>query len=368
MNERVMQFRVGVMVVATVFITAFLVVMFNGFPSFVEGNYTVYVDFPSAPGIAVGTPVLKSGITIGRVTKVRFAEDVDPQYTGVIVTLEIDANRKLHRNEQPQISQKLLGDTFIEFVRQPAGPVVPVKQPEQPETYQPGEMMRGRVSSDALQAIGQLEGNLATTMQSMARTSDEIGLLARRVNDLLRSNDEQLVRIVNKAETALDQINAAASSANDLIGNPQLRDNVMKVSTELPQVLERLNQAVSSMRQTFESADRNLRNVEGLTKPLGERGSQLIGNIEVATENINRLVDQLNTFATALNTSNGTLGQLINDPKLYQQISETLANVNCLMQELKPIMRDVRAFSDKVSRHPEVLGVRGAIRPSSGIK
>jgi len=32
------------------------------------------------------------------------------------------------------------------------------------------------------------------------------------------------------------------------------------------------------------------------------------------------------------------------------------------------VAHDVRAFSDKIARHPEVLGVKGAVQSSTGIK
>ena len=43
-------------------------------------------------------------------------------------------------------------------------------------------------------------------------------------------------------------------------------------------------------------------------------------------------------------------------------------NVEQITNDLKPIVADARVFTDKIARHPEVLGVRGAIKPSSGIK
>jgi hypothetical protein len=32
------------------------------------------------------------------------------------------------------------------------------------------------------------------------------------------------------------------------------------------------------------------------------------------------------------------------------------------------ILKDLETFADKLARHPELLGVRGAIRPSEGLK
>ena len=274
MNERVVQFRVGVMVLATVFITAIMIALFDGFPALVERPYTLYLKFNDAPGITPGTPVTKSGIRIGRVTDVKFAEDIDPTFTGVIVTVHIEANRSIHRDEVPQVKTTLLGgDSKIEFVRRrpPDGAgIVPVKDPN--KDIPPGSMIEGELKDDPMSAIGNLEGNMGTTMRSLARTSDEIGMLARRVNDLIQNNDEQLIRIVGKAETTLDTITATANSANSLIGDPMLRQNVLKVAADLPKTLAEMNNALATMRQTFDTADRNLRNVEGLTRPLGDSG------------------------------------------------------------------------------------------------
>jgi phospholipid/cholesterol/gamma-HCH transport system substrate-binding protein len=369
MNERVVQFRVGVMVLATVFITAIMVVLFDGFPNLVEGPYTLYVDFPEAPGISIGTPVRKSGILIGRVSKVQFAEDLDPKLEGVVITVQIDNNRRVRRNEIPQIAKSLLGDAFIEFVpgrrRTRPGPPMPA---DSAEFLNAGEMVEGEAPSDPFAALANLQTGMASTMQSIAETSDEIGNLSRRVNSLLRSNDQQLVRIVNKAELALDSIHETAKNANQLLGDPMVRDNILKTAADLPKVLESMTQALDSLQDTFMAANRNFSNLEGLTKPLGARGPQLVSSLEQAVGNINVLSRDLRMFSTMINNNQGTLGQLINDPALYQQVSQTVAKVNCILNEVQPIVRNVKVLSDKVSRHPEVLGVRGAIKPSSGIQ
>ena len=66
-----MKFRVGVMVLATLFIAGILVLLFGDTRSLVSGSYTIYIHFTEAPGVTDGTPVRKSGILIGRVHKVR---------------------------------------------------------------------------------------------------------------------------------------------------------------------------------------------------------------------------------------------------------------------------------------------------------
>ena len=64
----------------------------------------------------------------------------------------------------------------------------------------------------------------------------------------------------------------------------------------------------------------------------------------------------------------GSLGQLLNNPELYQHLNRAAKNIDELTRQLKPILDDARVFSDKIARHPETLGVRGAIQRSPGIK
>ena len=45
-----------------------------------------------------------------------------------------------------------------------------------------------------------------------------------------------------------------------------------------------------------------------------------------------------------------------------------MQNVQELSTQLRPILNDTRVFTDKIARHPETLGIRGAIQRSPGIK
>ena len=66
MDERVMQFRVGVLFLGTLILVAILLVLFGKMPTYV-GTYPVRVEFENAAGISKGSPVRKNGMLIGRV-------------------------------------------------------------------------------------------------------------------------------------------------------------------------------------------------------------------------------------------------------------------------------------------------------------
>jgi phospholipid/cholesterol/gamma-HCH transport system substrate-binding protein len=69
-----------------------------------------------------------------------------------------------------------------------------------------------------------------------------------------------------------------------------------------------------------------------------------------------------------VNSEDGSVHRFVSDPELYENLSASAESLNVLVQSLDPILKDVRIFSDKIAAHPELLGVSGAIRGSSGIK
>jgi phospholipid/cholesterol/gamma-HCH transport system substrate-binding protein len=125
---------------------------------------------------------------------------------------------------------------------------------------------------------------------------------------------------------------------------------------------------IASIRTTVEGVDRNLRNLEGLTGPLGERGGEIVERVDRSVARLDELLGIMSDFGRKLNSGQGTFGKLMSDTELYDSLNATVKNIECLSRELKPIISDVRVFSDRIARHPEILGVRGAIQKSPGTK
>lgn len=357
MDERVVQFRTGVMVLAALITTGILVVLFGELPSMLRNTYPVYIHFPQAPGVTEDTPIRKSGLLIGRVASVGFAEGGQ----GVLITARIDPGVRLYRNEICRLKLSLLGDADIEFV--------PSNDRTLPaDLIKPGDVIVGLAPSDPLQLIGNLEGNITEAINSIARTSNEIGKLASQVNELLSGNQDQLSRIVDKVEVTFDNLNTAVTNANDVLGDPKLKEDIKQSLAELPEVLNKTRTAIDSLQNTVALADKNLKNVENFTKPLGDKGPSIVANIEQSTLKLDRLLTDFSSLTKRINSSEGSLNMFLNDPELYQNLNQAAENIACLTREMGPILNDARAFTDKIARHPERLGARGVFERSSGIK
>ena len=137
---------------------------------------------------------------------------------------------------------------------------------------------------------------------------------------------------------------------------------------DLPKLMADARQAMAGIQQTMATADENLNNLKGFTEPLGERGAALVMSIESSFNQLDQLVGQLALFSRAINNREGSLGQLVHNPELYQNLNRAVVNIERISRQLRPIINDVRIFTDKIARDPGRLGVRGALRQPSGIK
>ena len=358
MNERIVQFRVGVMVLATLIISAILVLLFGEMPSLVHGNYTINIRFTDAPGVSRHTPVRKSGIRIGRVTGIRFAEDDKT----VLVTVSIDASRRLYHNEVCQIMSSLvMGDTALEFARSnlTSLPKTPIED---------GETIDGVMSEDPGRAIASLQQGLSQTMSSVGGASRDMQLVLVRVDKLLEANEQRITKVIAQADDTLQVLQKTLTNTNEILGDAKVRDQFKQAVSQLPELLKDTRDTMNRMGQTIGSVEDNLHNLEGLTKPLGERGEILVRRIDTSTAKLDRLMDEVLGFTRDLNNPEGSLGKLVHDPEFYQHLNRAAKNVDELTRQLKPILDDARVFTDKIARHPESLGVRGAIQRNQGIK
>jgi phospholipid/cholesterol/gamma-HCH transport system substrate-binding protein len=354
MNERVMQFRVGVMVLATLLIAGILMLLLGGLPSW-KGTYQIRIKFPQAPGVSADTPVRKSGILIGRVTSHEFAED-----GGVIVTARIDRGITLRQNEVCRIRGSLLGDAVLEFI--PSG------RPQASDALiDTKRIQTGVVAADPLDVMRDFRADFSRAINSVVRTSDSMGDTMVHVNRMLTDNEDRIRHVIAQADETLTVTRTTFGNVNKMIGDEHTRQQLSKAMEDLPRMLSETRQVVGRMNDTITLVDRNLHNLEGVTEPLAQRGPELVARVDGTLAKADALMDEMRRFSQALNSQQGTLGQLIHNRELYDNLNRTAANIEELTRKLRPIVDDARIFSDKIARHPGII-VRDAIRPGVGTK
>lgn len=360
MSERQLQFRVGLLTIAAALIVAVMILQFGQLRQFWERRYPLAINFESAPGVYPGSPAKMNGLTIGSVRQVA----LDEKHGGVMVIVEINETFRIRKDSDPRLVRSLLGDTSIEFSAGNSREYLPS-----------GAKLRGQTATDPMEVVNRLEQKVAVTVDSFRQTSQEWQNLARNMNSLLETNDGNIKQIVERAAVALakftetmSEANTMLVSANRVIGDPKNQQNLQATLEALPQLTNDTRKAISAIQSAISQAEISMRNVNDLTGPLAKRGTSIATSFETTLKNMESLSGELNDFTQLVTKGDGALTKLATDPELYRNLNNSASSLALLLKNLEPVMRDMAIFSDKIARHPELLGVSGAIRGSAGIK
>lgn len=417
MDDTKMRFGVGVLVLSAIGVGVILTFLFGAFPAVLARNYNLTVDIDSAAGISNNTPVLRDGVRIGRVSQIQLRPE-----GGVRLTLAIDADRQLTRAYVPKIGSTSLvtGDAKLEFQKDisvalenldgqaPVGQEpVPRNQSWDPQekellasVYADGDYIRSSDKpADPMAAIANLEDDVRKTLTSvqeagvaLKNAGQSVNQLADSVRGIVSDNDNNFRDIAGNANKALVEFQTAMVRINEITGDPELRARLIESLDSLPRVLNEAELALSNTKttmkkfeevgaaaetaflnagQTIGTFDRTLGNIEKFTEPLGERGPELVEQVLTSFANLDATLQQFTQLGDMVNNSDGSLRRLIEDDDLYFQVKRTLGNIEQATVRIRPILDDVRIFTDKVARDPSQLGVKGALsaRPSGlGLK
>ena len=347
-------------VVASIFVTCAMIFKFGEFQSLFDERYMISAHFESAPGIQATAPVTMNGISIGQVKEVVF----DSDRGGVNVVIDIQARFRLRSDTQVHISRSILGDSTIELSPGRSDSIL-----------QPGAKLEGEVPIDPMQIVANVDQRVAQTLKSFDDTSQEWRQVATNLNSLMDTNRGSLGQVLERAAVSLDDFsktmrsaNTALVNANRTLGDPAIQDNLRKTVEALPTLTTETRETIVAVRKTINAAQSNLENLENVTQPLSTHSKSVVTQLDGTLRNLHSLSIELNQFAKLANRKDGSLKQFAANPELYRNLNQSAESLSLLLKNLGPAAHDLRIFADKIARHPEIIGVSGAIKGSSGLK
>jgi ABC-type transporter Mla subunit MlaD len=442
MDLKQQRFRLGLFVAGSAVLLAVLILMFGGSAGKLFVRQSAYViTFDNAPGVSKGTPVRRSGVKIGAVSKVV----LDDKTGNVFVTIEVDRGHTVWKSDVAQISQDLLSrDTTIDLVKTespgprlappqpaPANPKIEIKpvgaievpdnilaagqQPPAPmpgppadEPLPPGSTIPGRPPGgpggvaefqriippleQALNAIRRSAERLEQAIPELDAGAREFTSLGRAIREAVpevrRTNDEvqgllrtargigpELRRTNEEMQVTLRNFGSVAERLDNFMAANQ--DRITRAIDQTTDVLQRMSNVLNDENQRnlasgLRNADEFLKEGTKATRQFQVTVSQtdrMMRNLDISAEQLARILANLNEALAPLSRSEGgTVQKFFTDPSLYNNLNEAACLVAKVMPRLDRILRDVEVFADKIARHPETIGIGGAVRPSAGLK
>ncbi len=248
------------------------------------GNSKYYVCFDDVNGLAPSTPVYVNGYKVGAVQTIDY-DFSHPER--IIAALSINAELKVSRGSRAEIVSDLLGNVKL-------------------------ELKLGSNMSDILNAGDTISGG----MQEGAK--------------------EKLAGMVPQIMGMLPKLDSILISVNTLLADPAIASsmhNVDQITAHLTSTTRELHQLSVSLNQQLpqmmSKADGVLANTEGITRQLNEI------DVKQTMQKVDATLANVEQMTSALNSKEGTMGLLLHDPSLYNNLSNTMYDADQLMIDFK---------------------------------
>lgn len=284
---------IGGCVIITLAILFFGIDYLKGINVFKAANY-YYVSYTNVAGLAQSAPVTVNGFKVGLVREISYEYD-NPGH--VLVELSLDKELKLPKGTEAIIASDLLGTATIELNMGTGS-----------DYHNVGDKLIG------LNATGMMD-NISGEL-----LPDIVGLMPK-VDSILSS----LSVIV--ADPALAQ---AISRLNNIMANVEnstsalavTMNNVQPASRQLPSVVKNVDQITVNLSTASADLAQLAANLK--TMPL-----------DSTINNINAITANLNNVTAALNSKDSSLGMLLYDPSLYNNLNNSASDLDSILIDLK---------------------------------
>ena len=279
-------FYIGLSVLAALFILYFGLEFLKGVNMFKASNYYT-ASYTNVAGLQVSAPVSVNGFKVGQVSNVEYEYD-NPGH--VLVEMSLDKELRVPQGTKAIIEADILGTATVRLDMAASS-----------DFHKVGDKLIGETASGMMDNVSQ---NL---MPAVGRILPTVDTLLNNVNTLV-------------ADPAL-----AASVAR-----------LDKITESLASTLAALNRSVQSLPQVMTDVKGITQNLDSMSRNLNSLTARLDNaGIETTLKNVEAISAQLNELTTALNSDESSVGQLLHDPQLYNNLNNAAASLDSLLIDVK---------------------------------
>lgn len=333
--------RVGAFVAAGLLVMALTVFLIGETHRMFDSKSTYYGKFEDVEGLNAGAQVLMGGVNIGHVVSVRYPED--EKATEVVVELAVvrEEAQRIRTDSVVTVAPKgMLGDKQIVIERGsldkphlPSESVIPSSQEQ--GLFAKFESLGEKAES----VLGNLEKTSGTLADGDFR--DDIQGTVRAARSVLQSLDEgqgYVPRLLHDAEEA-ERLSKAVQSLER--STAQLNQVLARVDRVVAQVNQGPGfahevvygeEGTQAVKKIGNAAEQVALTLEGIREGDGLARNLLFGgaddtNTERAMEDLAAITADLRVMVRQMKEGKGTLGALMVDPSVYEDLKVLLGNV-----------------------------------------
>lgn len=272
--------RIGIAGIAALCILVVGINYLKGINMFKPASY-FYVAFQDVNGLAKSSPVYADGVRVGIVRDIAYDFN---QPKNVVVEVELDTELRIPKGSSAELVAELMGGVRMNILL--------ANNPH--EKYIVGDTISGSLNNGMMEKV-------ATMMPQVEKMLPKLDSILTSLNSIM--GDSSIPATLHSMEKMASNLEVSAKQLKILMKKdiPQLTgklntigDNFIVISNNLKEI---------NYAATFASIDSTIANVKMITEKL--------------------------------NSKDNTVGLLLNDPQLYNNLNATTLNAASLLEDLK---------------------------------
>ena len=284
-------------------VTLSILVFFAGFyflkgANLFSGENEYYVYYDNVQGLQTSASVQVKGLSVGRVSAIDLIDSEKVKVT-IAVSKSVDV---MVGTTAELASADLLGTKVIKL-NQGAGTTV---------------------AEDGTAIVGTIESGVIDNI------SVEISPLVKDLRHVVASLDTVLVGVsgVLNENTANSLANTVTSLDVTMSNFSELAIKLNRESDQLAAIINNANSITTNLAENNEEITKIIKNAEATTDQLAN------APIKETIDELKRASEQLDAILQKINSNQGTLGMMVNDKQLYNNLTNSLNTLNELMADI----------------------------------
>lgn len=293
------EIKVAITIFAAILVALFGYRFMSEMPLFSQ-TYILNAEFERVDGLVRGSPVLMRGVKIGSVSRIAFDGDA----LKVTMTFSDD--------DIPVTEGSVAYVRSVQIIEK----AIEIERGDTNVKLETGSTIQGVYDSGIMGKVREVgEESSQSLTQSVERLNSVLG----QVDELMDAGGGR-----ENLEGSLSGLNSTLSMVEDVVDNRK----------------DEIEASVSHLRNT-------LRRLDQLSSGQEEEIQNIISNLETTTSRLNNisgemdlLASELNEVVRKINEGEGSLGKLVNDPSLYDNLDSLSGNLDTLVRNINENPRD----------------------------
>jgi len=281
--------------IALVAIVGIVVLFFGlhflkGMPVF-STDKVYYASFQNINGLSSSNPIYADGYQVGNVKSIIY----DYNKSGrVLVEFQVDNDLRIPKGSSAEIVSDLMGNIKMNLLL--------ANNPR--ERVEPGDTIQGNLDAG-------LMGSVQSLVPAVAAMLPKVDSILSSVNMFLA--DPAIRASLHNIQTISSNLAVTSAGLNRLVA---------EANGKVPGILSKADYAMGKAGSTLNNADRLSANLAEL-------------DVAQTLAKVDRTLDNVESVTRQLNSPNGSLGLLMRDPGLYNNMNNTVRSADSLLTDLK---------------------------------